>query len=85
MGDLLNFKANIDPMAVLSQVKPDWAELSQAEQSWVKLSQAGPSFVQFFKLLLFFRIYLINSTQDQEGDFWNRNRLKKIKMPNGSP
>ena len=22
-GDLLNFKANIDPMAVLSQVKPD--------------------------------------------------------------
>ena len=25
-GDLLNFKANIDPMAVLSQVKPVWAE-----------------------------------------------------------
>ena len=33
-GDLLNFKANIDPMAVLSQVKPGWAKLS-----WVKLSQ----------------------------------------------
>ena len=25
-GDLLNFKANIDPTAVLSQVKPVWAE-----------------------------------------------------------
>ena len=25
-GDLLNFKANIDPMAVRSQVKPVWAE-----------------------------------------------------------
>ena len=25
-GDFLNFKANIDPMAVLSQVKPVWAE-----------------------------------------------------------
>ena len=32
-GDLLNFKANIDPMAVLSQVKPGWVELSQAELS----------------------------------------------------
>ena len=29
-GDLLNFKANIDPTAVLSQVKPVWAE-----SSWV--------------------------------------------------
>ena len=42
-GDLLNFKANIDPMAVLSRVKPGWAEsslveLSQAELSWVELS-----------------------------------------------
>ena len=34
-GDLLNFKANIDSMAMLSQVKPGWAE-----SSWVKLSQA---------------------------------------------
>ena len=25
-GDLLNFKANIDPRAVLSQIKPGWAE-----------------------------------------------------------
>ena len=34
-GDLLNFKANIYPMAVLSQVKPGLAEfnLSQAESS----------------------------------------------------
>ena len=39
-GNLLNFKANIDPRAVLSQVKPSQAkssqtELSQAEQSQV--------------------------------------------------
>ena len=27
-GDLLNFKANIDPMTLLSQVKPSWAESS---------------------------------------------------------
>ena len=27
-GDLLNFKANIDPMGVLSRVKPGRAELS---------------------------------------------------------
>ena len=27
-GDLLNFKANIDPMAVLKQVKSSQAELS---------------------------------------------------------
>ena len=33
-GDLLNFKANIDPMAMLIQ-----ARLSQVELSWVKLSQ----------------------------------------------
>ena len=44
-GTLLNFKGNIDPMAVLSQLKPGWAELSwaklsQAEPSWAKLSQA---------------------------------------------
>ena len=41
-GNLLNFKTNIDPMAMLSQVKPGWAEfkLSRAELSWVKLSQA---------------------------------------------
>ena len=32
-GDLLNFKANIDPMAMLSQVKPGLAKLSQAEPS----------------------------------------------------
>ena len=32
-GDLLNFKANIDPMAVLSRVKPGWAKWSQAEVS----------------------------------------------------
>ena len=32
-GDLLNFKANIDPRAVLSQLKP-----SQARLRWVKLS-----------------------------------------------
>ena len=49
-GDLLNFKANIDPMAVLKQVKPGWAELSwvelsQAESSWVKLSRAESSWV----------------------------------------
>ena len=47
-GDLLNFKANIDPRAVLSRVKPDWVEtswvkLSGAESSWVKLSQAESS------------------------------------------
>ena len=40
-GDLLNFKANIDPRAMLSQFKPDWADkLSQAQWSWAKLSQA---------------------------------------------
>ena len=27
-GDILNFKANIDPRAVLSRAKPDWAETS---------------------------------------------------------
>ena len=27
-GDFLNFKANIDPMAVLSRVKPDGAKSS---------------------------------------------------------
>ena len=27
-GDLLNLKANIDPRAVLSWAKPDWAETS---------------------------------------------------------
>ena len=32
-GDLLNFKANIDPMAMLSRVKPGWAKWSQAEVS----------------------------------------------------
>ena len=37
-GDFLNFKANIDPRAVLSQVK-----LSQGRLSWVKLSGAEPS------------------------------------------
>ena len=37
-GDFLNFKANIDLMAVLSWVKLGWAELSQAELSWVELS-----------------------------------------------
>ena len=39
-GDLLNFKANIDPMALLSRVKPGWTEfkLSWAESSWVELS-----------------------------------------------
>ena len=35
-------------------------------------------FVQFFKLLLFFRIYLTNSTQDQEGEFRNRNHPNKV-------
>ena len=30
-GDLLNFKANIDPMEVLSQAEPSRAKLSQAE------------------------------------------------------
>ena len=34
-GNFLNFKANIDPKAVLSQVKPGWDE-----SSWVKQSQA---------------------------------------------
>ena len=37
-GDLLNFKANNDPMALLSQVK-----LSLIKLSLNKLSQAGPS------------------------------------------
>ena len=37
-GDLLKFKANIDPMALLSQVKP-----SRAESSWAELSGAEPS------------------------------------------
>ena len=46
-GDLLNFKVNIDPMAVLSQVKPGWAELSQAEPSWAKLSQAEKIWERF--------------------------------------
>ena len=36
-GDLLNFKANIDPMAALSQAEPSWAKMSQAEPSWAKL------------------------------------------------
>ena len=31
-GDLLNFKANIDPMAMLSWVKPGWSK-----SSWVEL------------------------------------------------
>ena len=54
-GDLLNFKANIDPRAVLSQVKPGWADklsklslnkLSQAEPSWAELSRAEPSWAK---------------------------------------
>ena len=46
-GDFLNFKANIDPMAVLSQVKPGWAESSQAEPSWaLELSQAEASWIE---------------------------------------
>ena len=32
-GDLLNFKANIDPMALLSQAEPSRAKLSRAEPS----------------------------------------------------
>ena len=50
-GDLLNFKANIDPRAVLSQFKPGWSksswvelsqyEFDQAEPSWAKLSICG--------------------------------------------
>ena len=32
-GDLLNFKTNIDPRAVVSQVKPGQAQLSQSELS----------------------------------------------------
>ena len=44
-GDLLNFKDNIDPRAVLSRVMPSkasmsWVELSRAELSWVELSRA---------------------------------------------
>ena len=35
-GDLLNFKANIDPRAVLSRVKPGWAESSSVELSQAK-------------------------------------------------
>ena len=44
-GDLLNFESNIDPMAMLSQVKPGWAEfnLSLAELSWVELSRSEAS------------------------------------------
>ena len=38
-GDLLNFKANIDPMALLSRVKPGWAESSWVKGSLNKLSQ----------------------------------------------
>ena len=45
-GNLLNFKTNIDPRAVVSQVKPGWAELSQYELSWVELSQAEPSWAE---------------------------------------
>ena len=50
-GELLNFKANIDPWAVLSQIKPsqaksNQAELSWAESSWVELSQAVLSWVE---------------------------------------
>ena len=37
-GDLLNFKANIDPMAVLSRVKLSRAESSRVEQSQVASS-----------------------------------------------
>ena len=35
-GDLLNFKANIDPVTVLSRVKPGWAESSWVELSWAQ-------------------------------------------------
>ena len=47
-GDLLNFKANIDPMAELSRVKPVWAEfkLSWVELSWVELSLAEPGWAE---------------------------------------
>ena len=48
-GDLLNFKANIDPMAVLSQVKPDW----------VKLGQAGPSLVKLSRGVIVYTVYTL--------------------------
>ena len=42
-GDFLNFKANIDSMAMLSQAEPSRAKQSQAEPSRAKQSQAEPS------------------------------------------
>jgi len=39
-GNLLNFKANIDPMALC------WAKSSQAELSQAKLSQAASSWAK---------------------------------------
>ena len=50
-GDLLNFKANIDPRPVLSRLKlskarMSWVKLSWAELSWVELSWAQSSWVE---------------------------------------
>ena len=42
-GDLLSFKANIDPKSGLML---SCAEPSQARLSWVKLSQAEPSWAK---------------------------------------
>ena len=74
-GHLLNFKANIDPRAVLSQIKSGWAEsssleLSQAEPSWAKLSicdicgEFGSLSRQFFSFLLFFTNLLFTLTKE---------------------
>ena len=45
-GDLLNFKANIDPMTVLSRVKPGCAKLSWVKLSQEELEQAEPSWAK---------------------------------------
>ena len=70
-GDLLNFKTNIDPRAVLTQVMPSQAEQSQAKPNqakpsrakprWAKLSQAEPSW-----------------TNDHSWQTWAKHNLFKL-------
>ena len=45
-GDLLNFKANIDPRAVLSRVKLGWSKSSWVELSQDEFEQAEPSWAK---------------------------------------
>ena len=89
-GDLLNFKANIDPRAVLSWVKPGWAESSWIELSWAKSSWSKPSGNMCLSALIHLHIFF-GSLQKVPQNPWekygltanigSRGRLSKSKSP----